>query len=221
MKRTIYTLSSAFAVLLFLGACVEVLAQGRGGGRPSGGPPAGAGRTTVPGPPAGVGRTTVPGPPAGVGVDRGLGRASERSAGRSDSGLGTASDRSGGRSDTGLDRARMASVRSNAVNDSDLNRFRGLSRRFGSTPEEMRELFETALLDNPNLRFGHFVAAHVVADNLGSRFPNITADNILIGLAEGNNFGRTLRNLGLTKQQARDGERFAKDIMKETRNDEP
>ncbi|MEP6922364.1 MAG: hypothetical protein ABI967_14655 [bacterium] len=59
------------------GAQAIASAQGRGGGRGQGGPPAGH---------------SGGGPPAGVGVDRGI---------------NTSSDRSNGRSDEGLDRARL------------------------------------------------------------------------------------------------------------------
>ena len=175
--------------------CVAVddgFAQGRGGGRPAGaGPPATSGR------------------PAGIGVDRGLGNASVRSGGRSDDGLGNASNRSNGRSTSGLNRARLARSNANSVSDTELNRYRGLSRKLGTTPEEMRARFETALLANPDLKYGQFVAAHMVADNHVGRFPGITAPAILEGFANGDSLGRTLRNLGMTKDQAKLAERDA------------
>lgn len=180
-------LFGAFACLVVLVGASDILAQGRGGGRP-----ATAGR------------------PSGVGVDRGLGNASTRSSGRSDSGLSNADLRSSGRSTTGLDRARLAKANSNNVSDNELNRYRGLSHKLGITPEEMRARYEAALLANPDLTYGQFVSANVVADNLGGRFPGITADAILAGYENGDSLGRTLRNLGMTKDQAKITEQDAK-----------
>ena len=88
---------AALLLVVALSLTTSVFGQGRGrgggvgGGRGSGGGAGNAG-----------------GPPSGVGVDRGIGNASVRSNGRSDTGLGTASDRSNGRSDAGLERARRA-----------------------------------------------------------------------------------------------------------------
>ena len=185
-----------FAVAGFL--CLATDSYGQGRGRGGGGRPAGAGG----------------GPPSGVGVDRGIGNASVRSGGRSDTGLGNASTRSNGRSDAGLDRARLARDNANRMSDTELNRYRGLSRRLGTTPEEMRARYEAALVANPDLNYGNFVAAHVIADNMMSRFPNVTSANILAGLADGDSIGETLRDLRLTKEQARIAQRDAEDRIK-------
>jgi hypothetical protein len=190
-------LSLALLVLMVL----DINAQGRGGGGNRGG---GGGR------PAGVGG----GPPTGVGVDRGLGTASTRSNGRSDAGMTTASTRSNGRSLNGIERARLARENANSLSDNDLNRYRGLSRKLGTTPEAMRAAYEAALIQNPDLTYGQFVSANVVADNLGGRFPGITSTAILSGLANGDSLGRTLRNLGMTKDQAKVAEQDAEDKIK-------
>ncbi|MGI8898606.1 MAG: hypothetical protein ACR2IB_09465, partial [Pyrinomonadaceae bacterium] len=58
------------------------------------------------------------------------------------------------------------------------------------------------LSTNPNLKFGHFVSATRVAQNLGSRHPAITRAAILNGLASGRNFGQTLQDLGLSAHEA-------------------
>jgi len=183
-----------FTVALLLWAAADTYAQGRGRG-------GGGGR------PSGVGG----GPPAGSGVDRGLGNGSVRSDGRSDDGLGNASKRSNGRSDTGIDRARLARENANRMSDTELNRYRGLSKKLGTTPEDMRARYQAALLANPNLNYGNFVAANVIADNLGGRFPNVTSANILAGLANGDSIGETLRDLRLTKEQAKIAQRDAED----------
>ena len=193
--RNLATGGLTLAILFLMAAGTDIYGQGRGQG---GGRPAGVGG----------------GPPAGVGADRGLGNASTRSDGRSDNGLGNASMRSNGRSDTGLDRARMASSRARSMSDTELNRYRGLSKKLGTTPEQMRAAYQAALIANPDLTYGQFVAANVVADNLGTRFPGITSSAILAGLANGDSLGRTLRNLGMSKEQAKIAERTAEDRIK-------
>jgi hypothetical protein len=185
----------SFALMFFM--ILDVSGQGRGGGNRGGGG----------GQPSGVGG----GPPVGTGVDRGLGNASVRSNGRSDDGLNNASTRSNGRSDNGLNRARSARENANSMSDNDLNRYRGLSRKLGTTPEQMRAAYQAALLQNPDLTYGQFVAANVIADNLSSRFPAITSSAILSGLANGDSIGGTLKDLGLSKQQAKDAQRNAED----------
>jgi hypothetical protein len=97
------------------------------------------------------------------------------------------------------------------MSDNELNRYRGLSRKLGTTPEEMRARYQAALLANPDLNYGNFVAANVIADNLNGRFPNVTSNSILAGLANGNSIGETLRDLRLTKEQAKIAQRDAED----------
>ena len=202
MKHKSFASTGVLLAFILFAAIIGTFAQGRGGGRPSN-----------PGPPPGMG-----GPPAGVGVDRGLGTASSRSDGRSDIGLGRASTNSNGRSDNGIDRARMARDNANAMSDNELNRYRGISKKVGSTPEQMRAAYQAALIANPNLTFGQFVAANVIADNLHSRFPSITSSAILAGLANGDSIGQTLRNLGLSKQQSKDAQQVADDQIKSAKN---
>lgn len=189
------------AIVTLLGIDTSVAAQGRGGGRP-----AGAGQ------PSGTGR-----PSSAPGVDRGMGTASDRSGGRADDGWGNASNRSNGRYDSGIDKTRNARERSTNLSDTELNRYRGISKKLGSTPEEMRARYEAALLANPELKYGKFVAAHVVADNLGGRYPNITADAILAGYIDGDSLGKTLRNLGMTKEEAKAAEKNAELAMRDAK----
>jgi hypothetical protein len=188
-------------MVLIIACSSTILGQGRGGGRPAGA-----------GPPARVG-----GPPPGVGVDRGLGNASTRSDGRSDTGLGRASTNSNGRSDAGLDRARLASQNANAVSDNELNRYRGLSKKLGTSPEQMRAAYQSALMVDPNLTFGQFVSANVVADNLHNRFPMVTSTSILSGLANGRSLGQTLHDLGLSSDQVKVAKETADDQIKAAR----
>jgi hypothetical protein len=202
MKRGKLLLSTAFVAFLALFCAIDNgygQGHGRGGGGNGGGNGGGGGR------PAGAGQG------GGMGVDHGLGTASSHSGGRSDNGLGTAATNSNGRSTAGLERARHAKATANAMTDNELNRYRGLSRKLGTTPEQMRAAYEAALLQNPNLNYGQFVAANVVADNQQRRFPGITSAAILSGLASGDSLGQTLRNLGMTKEQSKIAQRDAED----------
>ncbi len=196
MKIKVYTVLAAVFVIAFA-LTIDGMAHGRGRG-------------------GGGGRPASPGPPIGVGVDRGLGNASSRSAGRSDDGLSNAATRSNGRSSSGLDRARLARANAAALSDSEINRFRGLSKRLGVTPDEVRAQYEAALLLNPDLTFGNFVAANVIADNLArqGRFPNVTSAAILAGLADGDSLGRTLRNLRVPDDEAKAAKKDAEERIK-------
>ena len=157
------------------------------------------------------------GPPAGVGVDRGLGNASDRSNGRSDNGLGTASDRSNGRSDAGLDRARMAADNRHEA-DKELREHPGVANTLHVSANDLRDGYQAALATNPSLKFGQYVAATRLEQNLNARFPNVTRANILAGLANGDSLGRTLRNLGLGSDEASAAKKQAEREMKEARH---
>lgn len=188
-----------------------VSAQGRGGGMGRGG---GGGSTGNPGM---GGRPSNPGV---GGVDRGIGTASDRSGGRSDTGRARASENSSGRSDRGTDHARAG--RNNRVNDTvDKNgtsnssrRFTGLARKLNTTPEALQSQYQAARATNPDLKFGQFVAANVVASNLSATNPNVTTSAILSGLQSGKSIGQTLQNLGVSKSEAKAAEKKAKHAVK-------
>lgn len=200
---------TVFAVVAMLAAVDLASAQGRGGGRPAG---AGGGN--------GGWRPSSSGMPSGMGVDRGLGTSGTRSDGRSDTGRGTASTRSNGRSDVGLDRARAGRRNGQAPEDTELRRYTGISRKLGTTPEGLRDSYQAALTDNPDLTWGQFVSANMVADNLGTRYPNITSAAILAGLREGDSLGETLERLGLGEEQAEETEKAVKREIKASKKNE-
>ncbi|MGI8732355.1 MAG: hypothetical protein ACR2LM_03510 [Pyrinomonadaceae bacterium] len=187
-------LLTVFACLLAIGLAISTYGQGRGrgggGGRGSGG---GAGSH---------------GGPPGVGVDRGLGNASERSGGRSDKGLDTASEKSRGRSDDGLERARLASNNLKHANE-ELRNNPGIARTLHTSANDLRNGYQSALLTNPNLKFGNYVAATRLSQNLRARHPGITRNAILSGLASGRSLGQTLQDLGLNERQANDARKLA------------
>ena len=184
---------------VFVGTSVIASAQGRGHGQ--GGPPAG-----VPG----------GGPPSGTGVGRGMSTSSDRSNGRADTGRSTASDRSNGRSDTGLSRAAMERENSAEANK-ELNDHPEMAARLHTTANDLRSGYRAALLANPNLNFGQYVATTRLAANLGSRHPNVTTSAILAGLANGKSIGQTLHNLGVSKDDVKVAEKTVDHEIKNAR----
>lgn len=198
VSKGAYTLALCTLVLL---VATGAFAQGRGRG-------GGGGR--------GGGSGSAGGPPPGVGVDRGLGNASSRSGGRSDEGLGNASTKSNGRSDAGLERARHASSNLRHA-DNDLRDHPGLPRALHTNANDLRAGYQAALATNPDLTFGNYVAATRLSQNLGSRFPNITRDAILNGLASGRSLGGTLQDLGLSEREAKDARKQVDRELKDAR----
>ena len=167
----------------------------------------------------GGGRGSGGGPPSGVGADRGLGNASNRSGGRSDDGLGNASTKSNGRSDDGLDRARRASSNMHKADD-DLNDHPGLPRALHTNANDLRAGYQSALATNPDLTFGNYVAATRLGQNLNGRFPNVTRDAILSGLASGRSLGQTLQDLGLNSDESKQARKQAEAEIKAARKND-
>src|SRR5690242_9760313 len=186
-------------IFLTLALAPGAYAQGRGHGGGVGG-----------------GRGSGGGPPSGVGADRGLGNASNRSGGRSDDGLGNASTKSNGRSDDGLDRAQRASSNMHKADD-DLNDHPGLPRALHTNANDLRAGYQSALATNPDLTFGNYVAATRLGQNLNARFPNVTRDAILSGLASGRSLGQTLQDLGLNSDESKQARKQAEADIKAAR----
>jgi hypothetical protein len=194
-----YTMSKLVLVsLLMLTLATGVFAQGKGrgggvgGGRGSGG---------------------------SMGSSGGLGNASERSGGRSDDGLSNASTRSNGRSDAGLARADRASSNLQHA-DNDLRDHPNLPNALHTNANDLRSGYQAALATNPDLTFGNYVAATRLGQNLNARFPNVTRDAILNGLASGRSLGQTLQDLGLSSDEAKDAKKQADREIKAARKND-
>src|SRR5690349_1626143 len=84
-----------------------------------------------------------------------------------------------------------------------LKGFRGIAAKLNTTPEALEDAFEHAREANPKLSRGNFIAANVLADNLGANHPNITTPAILSGLQSGKSVGQTLQSLGLSASEAK------------------
>ncbi len=213
-KRLMTIAGIALACLLVLTMQQSASAQGRGrgaggGGGSSNGGGAGVGRGNAGG--VGIGRSDDMG-----GVDRGIGTSSDRSNGRADRGRGNASENSNDRSDAVLNRARMADENRRRADD-DLNRHPGIASGLNMSANNLRDAYNTALLTNPNLKFGQFVAATRISQNLGDRYPSVTRDAILAGLASGKSIGQTLQGLGVSSTDAKAAEKRAKREIDESR----
>jgi hypothetical protein len=92
---------------------------------------------------------------------------------------------------------------------SNVKSFRGIAAKLNTTPEALQYAFESARAANPKLSRGNFVAANVLANNLGARHPNITTQAILSGLQSGKSVGQTLQSLGLSASEAKQARRAA------------
>ena len=177
--------------LFVVSLTTSVFGQGRGRGGGVGGGRGSGGGVSSPG-----------GPPSGIGVDRGLGNASSRS---------------NGKSDAGLERARIASNNLRHA-DEDLRNHPGIANTLHTNANDLRAGYQTALATtNPDLKFGQYVAATRLAQNLGGRFPNITRNAILAGLASGRSLGQTLQDLGLSSQEASNAKKQAERDIKRGR----
>lgn len=198
-RMSVFKLLLLSIFVLALSTAVAAQGRGRGGG-------VGGGRSASPG----------GGRPEGVGVERGTGNASVRSEGRSDKGLSNASEKSNGRSDTGLERARMASSRLRDA-DKDLRDHPGVANLLHTNANSLRTGYQAALATNPDLKFGQYVAATRLGQNLNSRHPNITRDAILAGLNSDRSLGQTLQDLGLSDQEASQARKRAEREIKDAR----
>ena len=99
---------------------------------------------------------------------------------------------------------------SNTAPKSGSDSFRGIAKKLGTTPDALESAYQTAKQSNPKLSRGQFVAANVLAQNLGSKNPSITTQAILSGLQSGKSIGQTLQGLGLSADQAKDAEKQAR-----------
>ena len=109
-------------------------------------------------------------------------------------------------------RARRAGADSSSAERrraSDFKGFRGIAAKLNTTPEALANGFDQARAADPKLSRGNFIAANVLADNLGARHPNITTVAMLNGLRSGKSVGQTLQSLGLSAAEANQARRGA------------
>ncbi|PYO69510.1 MAG: hypothetical protein DMD69_02530 [Gemmatimonadetes bacterium] len=95
--------------------------------------------------------------------------------------------------------------------------FRGIASKLNTTSDALESAYQTARQANPKLTHGQFVAATMLANNLGSKNPSITTQAILDGLQSGKSIGQTLQSLGLSAKDAKEAERAAARDAREAR----
>jgi len=92
---------------------------------------------------------------------------------------------------------------------SNVKAFRGIAPKLNTTPDALHTAFERARQVNPKLSRGNFIAANILADNLGARRPNVTTAALLSGLQNGYSLGQTLQSLGLSPLESKQARRAA------------
>ena len=90
-----------------------------------------------------------------------------------------------------------------------LKAFRGIAVKLKTTPDALHSAYERARQTNPKLSRGNFIAANMLAANLGARRPRVTTAAILMGLQNGSSIGQTLQSLGLSAGEAKQARRAA------------
>jgi hypothetical protein len=80
--------------------------------------------------------------------------------------------------------------------------FKGIAAKLGTTPDALESAYTAAKQANPKLTRGQFVAANVLAKNLGDKNSAITTQAILDGLQSGKSIGQTLQGLGMGASDA-------------------
>ncbi len=97
--------------------------------------------------------------------------------------------------------------------------FKGIANKLGTTSDILESAYQTALAANPKLTRGQFIAANVLAQNLGTKNPAITTPAILDGLKSGKSIGQTLQALGVKANDARDAQRAANREIQQSQKD--
>ena len=96
------------------------------------------------------------------------------------------------------------------------NRFNGLSKKTGASPEALDAWYERERLANPNLNHGRFTAAQMVGRN-----HNIPPQAILDGMRNGDSMGQVLRRRGLTDAQIDVERKKIREIVDKDKNGFP
>ena len=93
-------------------------------------------------------------------------------------------------------------------------RFKGLSKKTGISEDALRARFELERKLNPDLTYGQFVAAHMIARN----HRGISTGDILGGLRDGRSIGQTLKNKGWDRGKVDKERKRIRDIYKDDRD---
>src|SRR6059036_924602 len=97
--------------------------------------------------------------------------------------------------------------------------FKGIANKLGTSSDALETAYQAALTANPKLTRGQFVAAIVLAKNLGDKNPAITTQAILDGLKSGKSIGQTLQGLGVKANDARTAQHAANREIQQAQKD--
>lgn len=96
-----------------------------------------------------------------------------------------------------------------------IERYKGLSRKTGHSPESLWAWYESERARNPRLTHGQFVAANMIARNPAK---GISAQTILTGLRNGDSIGQVLYRRGMTEKEIRDERSRVRKLIDDDRN---
>jgi hypothetical protein len=154
----------------------------------------------------------------GKGNSGGQGRGNSGSS--ANSGRGSADvdkgkeDRGKGRDDRDDDRSANDRGRKSGE-DGNNHRYDALGRKLNMSGESVRDWYEREKQLNPDLTYGNFVAANMIARNHGSRYPNLTTEAILRRMRDGESLGQAMKNLGVNDRDIKqEKKRIKKEIKK-------
>jgi hypothetical protein len=91
------------------------------------------------------------------------------------------------------------------------NRYNGLSRKTGISSQKLRSWYESERALNPDLTYGQFVAANMIAGN----HDGISAQEILSGLGNGRSIGQVLQDEGWSENQIKKERKRIKSKVKD------
>ena len=137
----------------------------------------------------------------GGGGGNGNGRGNSGSVNRGNSGNVNVNRSKNDRKDT---------VKNDRVNNSN-NRYNGLSRKTGMSSVSLQKWYESQRALNPNLTYGQFVAANMIARN----HPGISAQTILDGLGSGRSIGQVLHGQGWNESRIKSERKRIKKNVKD------
>lgn len=96
-----------------------------------------------------------------------------------------------------------------------MNRYKGLSKRTGHSPESLWAWYESERTRNPRLTHGQFVAANMIARNPAK---GISGQTILEGLRRGDSIGQVLYRRGMTERDIRNERSRVRKLIDGDRN---
>lgn len=121
---------------------------------------------------------------------QGKGKGNSENKGKSGQTQGKSDKRNDENSDKDQGKSRKK-VKDSNLSGSD-NRYKGLSKKLGRSPESIKAWYESERTLNRDLTYGQFVAANMISRN----HQDVTAGTILTGLRRGESIGQTLKRKG-------------------------